>query len=180
MVADPRVRAAAVAVATGVGVKKSASEDRLIPRVKIHRLPGVKELPTRATPGSAALDVCACLPPDTVLTVAPGERVAVPTGLTFEIPPEYFISLRPRSGLALRQGLILPNAPATIDSDFRGELKVIVGNLGDATIQIQHGERIAQLLLERVQQFEWEEVDHLEQLGGSERGAGGFGSTGLA
>ena len=126
------------------------------------------------------MDVCACLPPDTELVLPPGERLAVPTGLYFEIPPGYFISLRPRSGLALRQGITLPNAPATIDADYRGELKVILANTGSESVRIEHGQRIAQLLLEQVQPFEWSEVDSAEELGATERGSGGFGSTGLA
>lgn len=149
------------------------------PAVLIHRAPGAK-LPERATPGAAAMDVAACLPPDTEIVIPPGERIAVPTGLTFEIPPGYCISLRPRSGLALKHGVTLPNTPATIDADFRGELKVILANAGDAEFRIAHGDRIAQLLLERVIEFEWREVENTGELGVSERGAGGFGSTGLA
>ncbi|MEQ9364707.1 MAG: dUTP diphosphatase [Leptospirales bacterium] len=151
----------------------------MIPHVKIHRAPGAK-LPERATPGSAALDLHACLAPDTEMILTPGSRATVPTGLTFEIPEGYFISLRPRSGLALREGLILPNAPATIDADFRGELKVIVGNINRDPVRIRHGDRIAQLLLEQIQPFAWEEVESLDELSGTERGTGGFGSTGLA
>ncbi len=151
----------------------------MIPRVKIHRAPGAK-LPERATAGSAALDLHACLAPDTEMILTPGSRASVPTGLTFEIPEGYFISLRPRSGLALRDGLILPNSPATIDADFRGELKVIVGNLSRDPIRLRHGDRIAQLMLEKIQPFEWDEVEGLDDLSGTERGTGGFGSTGLA
>jgi dUTP pyrophosphatase len=114
------------------------------------------------------------------MILTPGSRATVPTGLTFEIPEGYFISLRPRSGLALREGLILPNAPATIDADFRGELKVIVGNINRDPVRIRHGDRIAQLLLEQIQPFAWEEVESLDELSGTERGTGGFGSTGLA
>lgn len=148
------------------------------PIVKVHRQAGAR-LPERATAGAAAMDVAACLPADTVLEIPPGERMAVPTGLSFEIPQGYMISLRPRSGLALKQGISLPNTPATIDSDYRGELKVIMINLGHAVFRIEHGDRIAQLLLEKVIEFDWLEVDH-QQLEDSSRGAGGFGSTGLA
>jgi dUTP pyrophosphatase len=151
----------------------------VLPRVKIYRAPGAA-LPMRATAGAAALDLCACLPPDTELILPPGERMAVPTGLNFEIPPGYFISLRPRSGLALRDGLILPNSPATIDSDYRGELKVIVANIGAEPIRIRHRDRIAQLLLEKVHPFEWDEVEDISELSDTPRGDGGFGSTGLA
>lgn len=149
------------------------------PRVKIHRAPGAR-LPERSTPGSAALDVCACLEPDIYVIVPPGERATIPTGLTFEIPDEYFISLRPRSGLALKEGLTLPNSPGTIDSDYRGELRVIVMNLGRDPVRIRHGDRIAQMLLERRQDFEWEEVESLTELENTPRGTGGFGSTGIA
>ena len=149
------------------------------PNVRVHRAPGAK-LPERATQGAAAMDVAACLPPDTEIVIPPGERIAVPTGLTFEIPPGYFISLRPRSGLALKHGVTLPNTPATIDADFRGELKVILANTGAADFRIVHGARVAQLLLERVIDFQWHEVESTDELGASERGAGGFGSTGLA
>ncbi|MCB1324873.1 MAG: dUTP diphosphatase [Leptospiraceae bacterium] len=150
-----------------------------LPRVRVHRRPGAR-LPERATPGSAGLDVCACLPPDTVINIPPGERIAVPTGLSFEIPEGYFISIRPRSGLALKQGITLPNTPATIDSDYRGELMVILMNAGSETARIEHGDRIGQLLLERSVNFEWEELKTPADQNGTERGAGGFGSTGLA
>jgi dUTP pyrophosphatase len=146
--------------------------------VRIHRRVGSK-LPVRATPGSAALDVAACLPPDTVIDLPAGERAAIPTGLSFEIPEGYFLSLRPRSGLALKHGITLPNAPATIDSDYRGELFVILQNTGTETFRIEHGDRIAQLLLEEVVGFEWEEVEDLDREA-TERATGGFGSTGLA
>lgn len=149
------------------------------PRVRIYRAPGAS-LPEKRTPGAAALDVSACLPADTIIEIPPGQRLAVPTGLWFEIPDGYLISIRPRSGLALKDGVALPNAPGTIDSDYRGELKVIVMNLGDRPVRIQHGDRIAQLLLEKSEPFEWEETDTPIDPDSTPRGAGGFGSTGLA
>ncbi|MCB1172110.1 MAG: dUTP diphosphatase [Leptospiraceae bacterium] len=146
--------------------------------IGVYRSPGSR-LPVKATAGSAGLDVAACLPPDTVIDLPAGERISVPTGLYFDIPHGYFISLRPRSGLALRHGIILPNSPATIDSDYRGELKVILGNISADTFRIEHGDRIAQLLVERCVEFIWQELDQYDQTAG-ERGSGGFGSTGLA
>ena len=149
-------------------------------KVKVYRAPGA-QLPKYATSGSAAMDVHACLPPDTTCKLHPGDRMSIPTGLYFEIPRGYFISIRPRSGLALKQGLCLPNAPGTIDSDYRGELKILVANFDPKkTIEIGHGDRIAQLLLERTQSFTWDEIDEPSALGASARGEQGFGSTGLA
>lgn len=145
--------------------------------VKIYAMKGAT-LPRQATPGSAALDVCACLELDTEIRIPPGERMAIPTGLFMEIPHGYFVSMRPRSGLALKHGVSLPNSPATIDSDYRGELKVIMINLGKQDFVIRHGDRIAQMILERVVPFHFEKVDHPGELSDTDRGAGGFGSTG--
>ncbi len=151
-----------------------------IPIVKVYRETGAL-LPRRATLGSAALDVHACLPPDTICTIPIGKRILIPTGLRFEIPEDYFISVRPRSGLALKSGLCLPNAPGTIDSDYRGELQILVANFDtEKEIQITHGERIAQILLEKIQNFEWLEIENREKLQNTQRGTNGFGSTGLA
>ena len=148
------------------------------PIVKVHAVPGAR-LPDKATPGSAGRDVHALLPPDTFVELSPGGRMTIPTGLYFEIPPGWFITLRPRSGLALKSGLTLLNAPATIDSDYRGELRVLLVNLGQEFARIESGDRIAQLFLEKVQDFDWETVPVLEHLEESERGSGGFGSTGV-
>ena len=148
------------------------------PEVKVYLAPGAV-LPRRATPAAAGMDVCALLDSDTNIKIPPGERIAVPTGLYFEIPAGYFISLRPRSGLALKKGLTLLNTPATIDSDYRGELKVILANLGAKAVMIENGDRIAQLLLEKSQPFTWRQVESQEILEDSERGEGGFGSTGF-
>ena len=108
--------------------------------------------------------------------LAPGERLRVPTGLVLEIPPGWEGQVRPRSGLALRHGIGVVNAPVTIDSDYRGEVAVILINLGDAPFTLQRGDRIAQLVIAPVATVEWEEAD---ALGESARGAGGFGSTGV-
>ena len=129
-------------------------------------------LPSRQTSGSAGYDV-ASAEPDFVLGA--GERRAVGTGLAFEIPPGTEMKERPRSGLALRHGITLPNAPGTIDSDYRGELKVIMQNGGDAPVPIARGDRIAQLVFAR---YVTPTLDEVETLAESARGEGGFGSTG--
>ena len=107
--------------------------------------------------------------------IAPGMRHAVATGLALAIPPGFEIQVRPRSGLALKHGITVPNTPGTIDSDYRGELKVILINLGDTTFVVQRGDRIAQLVLAPVTRASWLEVDELDD---TVRGIGGFGSTG--
>ena len=145
--------------------------------IKVHLAPGAR-LPARATAGSAGYDVHALLEPDTYIELGPGERMAVPTGLSFELPPGTFLSLRPRSGLALKHGITLLNAPATIDSDYRGELLVLMANLGQNLFRIQSGDRVCQMLVERSLEIHWEKAGVLGDLEGSERGVGGFGSTG--
>jgi dUTP pyrophosphatase len=130
-------------------------------------------LPAPATPGSAGVDLQAAVEKEVVL--APGERRAVPTGFALALPPGYEGQVRSRSGLALRHGIVLPNAPGTIDSDYRGEIHVILQNLGEAPFLIERGDRIAQLVICTVERPEWQEVD---ELGGTPRGPGGFGHTG--
>jgi len=132
------------------------------------------ELPAYQTAGAAGLDVRARL--DETLTLAPGARALIPTGLALEIPPGFEVQVRPRSGMAIKKGLGLVNSPGTIDSDYRGELKIIVINLGQEPIAIVDEERIAQLVVSPVIQAQIEEVGDLGQ---TERGAGGFGSTGV-
>jgi dUTP pyrophosphatase len=146
-------------------------------RVAIARLPGARDLPlpSRATAGSAGYDLCAAV--EGPLELKPGERALVPTGLAIAVPEGYEAQVRPRSGLALRHGIVLPNAPGTIDSDYRGEVKVILQNLGDAPFTIRRGDRIAQLVIAAVAFAEWEEHVALED---TARGAGGFGHTGGA
>ena len=129
-------------------------------------------LPERQTAGSAGYDV-ASAEPDFVLE--PGERRAVGTGLTFELPADVEMQVRPRSGLALRHGLMLPNAPGTVDGDYRGELKVIVLNTGTEAMRIARGDRIAQLVFARVETPTIVESNSLSE---SSRGSSGFGSTG--
>lgn len=130
-------------------------------------------LPAYETQHAAGMDVRAavCEP----LTVAPGERVLVPTGLRIELPPGTEAQIRPRSGLAIRHGITLPNAPGTIDADYRGEIKVIVMNLGREPFTIRRGDRIAQMVVSPVQKVGWELVESLDS---TERGEGGFGHTG--
>ena len=144
-------------------------------RVRVLRLPTNLDLPlpSRQTTGSAGFDL-ASAEPDFVL--APGERRLVSTGLAVEIPPGIEGQVRPRSGLALRHGITMPNAPGTIDSDYRGELRVILQNLGTEPVTIVRGDRIAQLVFARYETPELVDATELEQ---SSRGAGGFGSTGV-
>jgi dUTP pyrophosphatase len=130
-------------------------------------------LPAPASPGSAGVDLRAAIADHLVLP--PGERVLVPTGFVLEIPSGWEGQVRPRSGLAFRHGITLPNAPGTIDSDYRGELAVILANTGTEPVTIRRGDRIAQLVVAPVSRVEWIEV---EELSASERQAGGFGSTG--
>jgi len=128
-------------------------------------------LPSRATPGAAGMDIVSAVD----ITIAAGARALVPTGLCIAVPHGYEVQLRPRSGLALKHGITLPNTPATIDSDYRGELQVIMINHGDAPFEIHRGDRIAQLLVQKVEPVEFREVPELPT---SDRGQGGFGSTG--
>lgn len=141
--------------------------------VRVKRLPHGEGLglPAYATAGAAGMDVLSA----EEVTLAPGARHAVATGLSVAIPAGYEIQVRPRSGLALKHGITVPNTPGTIDSDYRGELKVIMINLGAAPFAIARGDRIAQLVLAPVTQAAWNEVGELDE---TERGAGGFGSTG--
>ena len=132
-------------------------------------------LPAYATAGAAGADLRANLPDRGRLTLAPGARALVPTGLRIEVPEGYEVQVRPRSGLALKHGITLPNSPGTIDSDYRGPLGVIVMNAGDAPFVIAHGDRIAQMVVAPVVQARF---DLASGLTGTERGAGGFGSTG--
>ena len=150
-------------------------------RVAFQRLPGADPdvpLPAYATAGAAGADIRANLPEGlraTGLTLAPGARALVPTGLACAIPPGFEMQIRARSGLALKHGIGLPNAPATIDSDYRGPLGVIVINWGDAPFTVVHGERIAQIVIAPVVQADFVQVAELDQ---TARGAGGYGSTG--
>ncbi len=131
-------------------------------------------LPQYESEGAAGMDLRAFVEAGS-LTFKPMERMLVPTGLAMEIPQGYEMQIRPRSGLALKQGVTMVNAPGTIDSDYRGEVGVILINLGKNDFELHHGERIAQMVLAPVTRCAWIEVEELEE---TRRGAGGFGSTG--
>ena len=133
------------------------------------------ELPAYETLGAAGMDVRAAVPQDDPLVLNPGEKTMVPTGLSVAIPQGYEIQMRPRSGLAAKHGITCLNSPGTIDSDYRGELKVILINHGQESFMIARGERIGQMLLAPVTRLVWEQVEALDD---TDRGAGGFGSTG--
>jgi dUTP pyrophosphatase len=143
--------------------------------VRIARMPGAEDLalPAYATAGSAGLDLPAAVEGERVL--APGERALVPTGFRIELPAGYEAQVRPRSGLALRHGIVLPNAPGTIDSDYRGELQVILWNTGPAPFVLRRGDRVAQLVVAPVARARLVPAEILEE---TPRGGGGFGHTG--
>ncbi len=129
-------------------------------------------VPVYMSAGAAGCDVGACL--NGPIRIEPGDRVAVPTGIMVEIPNGYEIQVRPRSGLAFKKGLTIVNAPGTIDSDYRGELQILMINLGQEPVTINPMDRIAQLVIQKIEQVKWVEVDELLD---SARGSGGFGST---
>ena len=143
--------------------------------IEVVRLPHAAglPLPSYATGGAAGMDLLAAV--SEPMVIAPGARALVPTGLRLALPPGHELQVRPRSGLALRHGIVLPNSPGTIDEDFRGELQVIVLNAGAEPFTVERGMRIAQAVLAPVTRAAWREV---EELPGSARGEGGFGSTG--
>ena len=147
------------------------------PTLRIHVLrPELAKLPGYATAGAAGLDLHAAL--EAPLTLLPGARVAVPTGIAIALPPGHEGQVRPRSGLALKHGITVANAPGTIDEDYRGEVQVLLVNLGDAAYSIAPGDRVAQLVVAEVARVEVRAVDEAEMLGATERGSGGFGSSG--
>ena len=148
-------------------------------KVEIRRLPHGQglDLPFYATSGAAGLDVLAALPAGAKLVLEPGARDIVPTGFALSLPPGFEGQMRPRSGLALEHGVTILNAPGTIDSDYRGEVKAILVNLGPRPFEILRGMRIAQLVIAPVARIELVESAELTE---TARGAGGFGSTGVA
>jgi len=145
--------------------------------VSFRRLPHNPDLPlpAYATPGAAGLDLCASVPADDPIILPPGERALIPTGFAMALPQGYEAQVRPRSGLALNYGITVLNSPGTIDSDYRGEVGVILLNTGKAAFTIVRGARIAQMVIASVMQPGLIEVSDLPETG---RGAGGFGSTG--
>lgn len=145
--------------------------------VKFVRLPHASGLPAPhyQTPLSAGMDLVAALPEAEPKTLAPGERTLIPTGLIFELPAGFEAQVRPRSGLALKHGITVLNSPGTIDADYRGEVKVLLVNLGSDPFEIRRAERIAQLVIAPITTATMQEVASLSD---TERGSGGFGSTG--
>jgi deoxyuridine 5'-triphosphate nucleotidohydrolase len=143
--------------------------------VRVRRLPHNQDLPLPgyATDGAAGMDLVAAVAEPVV--VAPGQRVLIPTGLAIALPAGYELQIRPRSGLALRNGIVLPNSPGTIDEDYRGEIQVIILNAGSDPFRIERGARIAQAVLAPVVRAAWQEVADLDV---TTRNVGGFGSTG--
>ena len=145
--------------------------------IPIARLPHAADLPLPAyqTDGAAGLDLLAALPPNTSLVIEPGARDIVPTGLCLALPIGWEAQVRPRSGLALNHGVTVLNAPGTVDSDYRGEIRVVLINHGREPFVIRRGTRIAQLVLARYERIAWAGIDSLDA---TARGEGGFGSTG--
>jgi dUTP pyrophosphatase len=144
-------------------------------QISLRRLPHNADLPlpAYATAGAAGMDLLAAV--TAPVTIDPGKRALIPTGLAIALPPGFELQIRPRSGLALRHGIVLPNAPGTIDEDYRGEIQVIVLNAGESPFTVERGARIAQAVLAPVVRARWIEVDNLDA---TPRNEGGFGSTG--
>ena len=145
--------------------------------VRVQRLPhgAGLDLPAYQSAGAAGVDLAAAVEDGAPITIAPGAREMVPTGLSIELPEGFEAQVRPRSGLAAKHGITVLNSPGTIDADYRGEVKVILINLGDEPFTVTRGERIAQMVVQPVVRVAWEEADALSS---SARGEGGFGSSG--
>ena len=148
-------------------------------QVRLYRLPNGKDLPLPAyqSEGASGLDLHAAVPADAPVVIAPGERAMIPTGIAIALPPGTEGQVRPRSGLAIRHGVTVLNAPGTVDADYRGEIQVILVNLGQKSFTVQRGMRVAQLVIASTVQSVICEVASLDE---TIRGAGGFGSTGMA
>ncbi|MCB1299607.1 MAG: dUTP diphosphatase, partial [Microthrixaceae bacterium] len=157
----------------------SRSVPELRPELRVFRLPHGEglDLPAYETPGAAGMDLRAAVGEDEPVELAPGGRAAIPTGLIMEIPSGFEAQVRPRSGLALKSGITCLNSPGTVDSDYRGEVKVILANLGAEPFTVTRGMRIAQMVIAPVVQARIALHDNLSE---TARGAGGFGSTGAA
>lgn len=158
-----------------VGVKSK----EIRPIIAVSKLPHFGDLPMPAyeTPQSAGMDLRAAIAEDEVIELLPGRRALVPTGLKIALPPNFEAQIRPRSGLALKNGITCLNSPGTIDADYRGEVGIILINHGWETFKIRRGDRIAQMVIAPVTQAVWMETEELDE---TERGEGGFGSTGVA
>lgn len=144
-------------------------------KVKIKSL--TSETPKYKTAGSAGMDLKAHL--EEIRVIKKGERDLIPTGIFIELPPGYEAQIRARSGLSIKNGIALVNGVGTIDSDYRGEIMIPIINLGSKDFVIENGDRIAQMVIAKYETIEWEEVDQLDELEDTERGAGGFGHTGV-
>ena len=149
-----------------------------MPRLRVYKMRPEAVVPRYETSGAAGMDLAACL--DTIMTIEPGGTARVPTGLRIALPPGHEGQVRPRSGLAARRSVTVLNAPGTVDEDYRGELQVLLVNHGPDTFTIEHGDRIAQLIVAPVVQVEIDTVNDEAALGDTERGDGGFGSTGVS
>ena len=136
-------------------------------------------LPARATPQSAGMDLRAALPENQTAVLLPGDRLLTPTGLIMAIPEGYEGQIRPRSGLALKHGVTVLNSPGTIDADYRNEVMVLLINHSQTPFEIKRGDRIAQILIAPVPECSWTVVENVGSLGNTERGLGGYGSTGV-
>ena len=149
-----------------------------MPQLPIRRLPHAEGLPLPAyeTSGAAGMDLRAAVPAGAEVVLAPGERAMIPTGFQMAVPAGFEAQVRPRSGLAARRGVTCLNTPGTIDSDYRGEVQVVLINLGQDAFEVRRGDRIAQLVICPVVQGDWLEVSELDS---TARGGGGFGSTGV-
>jgi len=152
------------------------------PVLKVTRLPHASDLPLPAykSAGAAGLDLAAAIPASAPVSIAPGERQLIPTGLTIAVPDGHEAQVRPRSGLALEYGLTVLNSPGTVDADYRGEIKVLLVNLGTEKVAVNRGMRIAQLVISPVAKVTIAETSDAGGLGATPRGAAGFGSTGFA
>jgi dUTP diphosphatase len=162
-------------MAAPLQLKRNSGET--LTEVQVQRLPHGKDLPLPSyqSAHAAGLDLIAAVPADSPLTIAPGRRMLVPTGIAIALPPGTEAQVRPRSGLAVKHGLTVLNAPGTIDADYRGEVQVLLVNLGADPVSITRGMRIAQLVIAAVARIELREVPSLDQ---TPRSGGGFGSTG--
>ncbi len=142
-------------------------------KIKIKKLSNEVSIPKYETPGSSGMDLSACIEQDVIIN--PGDKAIIPTGFSLSIPEGYEVQIRPRSGLAAKKGITVLNTPGTVDSDYRGEIKVILINFDKNKFTVKNGERIAQMVVCPVEQVDMEEVEELSETG---RGTGGFGSTG--
>jgi dUTP pyrophosphatase len=142
--------------------------------LKVKKLKENAEIPRYMSEFASGMDVFACL--DKPVALKPLARALIPTGIALSIPAGYEVQIRPRSGLAIKHGITLVNSPGTIDADYRGEIKIIMINLGNEDFEIKHGDRIAQMVINKVEKLKTEEVETLDK---TDRGEGGFGSTGI-